>query len=623
LIYSGQGTFTIHWSFNDGNGNTSTANQTVIVDDITAPALPVLATATGECSVTVTAPTATDNCVGPVLGATADPLSYTTQGTHTVHWSFNDGNGNTSTASQTVIVDDMTAPSIPVLTTATGECSASVSAPTTTDNCVGPVTGTTNDPLTYTIQGTHIVHWSFNDGNGNISTADQTVIVHDVTPPSITCNSPVTVNNATGTCGAVVYYTAPVGTDNCSGSVTTRIAGLASGSVFPAGVTTNTFKVTDAGGNTATCSFTVTVNDTQKPIISCPSNIVLSACISTASWNAPSASDNCGTPAVEQTAGPASGSTFANGSTTIIAYKATDAAGNTATCSFTVSRATTLTVSCSMPNNSLYFGYSGDQKATLNVSPSGGTAPYTVSVTMNRPLKCNEITNSGDELWAGALASNYVCPGSGTLANAPVSTGNIATAGGVYSVDATLMANAEITATITDANGCTVTCSKTVYAEDARCFNGNSGVAKVTICHRTGSATNPCVTICVDESAVAAHLAHGDFLGKCTPNCVAPVYTTSLGTVNTSAAAEVVIDEGFQVRAFPNPTENRFTVSIKSNSNEKISVMVFDALGRQVKQIERADAISPVQFGEDLRTGVYIIEVRQGGNRKTIKVLKQ
>lgn len=42
--------------------------------------------------------------------------------------------------------------------------------------------------------------------------------------------------------------------------VITQTAGLASGSVFPIGVTTNTFTFTDGSGNTSECSFNVTVN---------------------------------------------------------------------------------------------------------------------------------------------------------------------------------------------------------------------------------------------------------------------------------------------------------------------------------------------------------------------------
>ena len=66
--------------------------------------------------------------------------------------------------------------------------------------------------------------------------------------------------NDLGQCAAVVNYTPPVGLDNCPGPVTVQTAGLGSGVLFPVGITTETYQVTDASGNTAQCSFTVTVN---------------------------------------------------------------------------------------------------------------------------------------------------------------------------------------------------------------------------------------------------------------------------------------------------------------------------------------------------------------------------
>jgi large repetitive protein len=71
LTYSTQGTFTVNWTFDDGNGNSNhRSTNVVIVDDVTPPVTPTLANATGECSVTLTAPTTTDNCAGTITGTT-------------------------------------------------------------------------------------------------------------------------------------------------------------------------------------------------------------------------------------------------------------------------------------------------------------------------------------------------------------------------------------------------------------------------------------------------------------------------------------------------------------------------------------------------------------------------
>ena len=63
------------------------------------------------------------------------------------------------------------------------------------------------------------------------------------------------------------------------------------------GVTTNTFRVTDAAGNSATCAFTVTVTDNIVPTITCPANISVSAsvsaCSEVVSYTAPTGADNC------------------------------------------------------------------------------------------------------------------------------------------------------------------------------------------------------------------------------------------------------------------------------------------------------------------------------------------
>ena len=130
--------------------------------------------------------------------------------------------------------------------------------------------------------------------------------------------------------GGINYILAPF-------SNVTQIAGLPSGSTFPAGTTTNTFTATDLNGNTSTKSFTVTVNqDTQPPTITAPPSVTASTnagtCVATGvALGTPIVNDNCGTVIISNNA-PA---TFAIGSTPVT-WTATDASGITATATQTV-----------------------------------------------------------------------------------------------------------------------------------------------------------------------------------------------------------------------------------------------------------------------------------------------
>ncbi|HEX5706957.1 MAG TPA: HYR domain-containing protein [Pyrinomonadaceae bacterium] len=268
LTYNTPGDHTITWTYTDAANNTTTQTQTVsIAPDNVAPVPDVatLPTVTGECSATITGPppTATDNCAGSdIEGTPLDPLTYNTPGTHIVRWQFTDNANNSSIQNQTVIVTDGAAPvpNVASLPTVTAECSATVTTiPTATDACAGQVTATTNDPLTYTTQGTHTIHWTYTDAAGNTSTQNQTVVIDDNTPPTLALPN-VTVSlplNSSATSMAV-NYPAPTTSDNCGGAVSV-VYTPASGSVFSVGTTTVSATATDAAGNSTTGTFTVTV----------------------------------------------------------------------------------------------------------------------------------------------------------------------------------------------------------------------------------------------------------------------------------------------------------------------------------------------------------------------------
>ncbi|GEM_PF-3973376 len=99
---------------------------------------------------------------------------------------------------------------------------------------------------------------------------DLTGIIYHATAPApcaltLTCPGNISVPPDAGSCGAIVTYSAPVVSGDCEGVTVTQTAGLPSGSLFPAGTTTNSFLATSSEGPTANCSFAVTVNSLPGP----------------------------------------------------------------------------------------------------------------------------------------------------------------------------------------------------------------------------------------------------------------------------------------------------------------------------------------------------------------------
>jgi hypothetical protein len=96
-----------------------------------------------------------------------------------------------------------------------------------------------------------------------------TVLVAPVTPVAaqiaITCPADITVSNDPGVCSAVVDYPAPIVT--VANPPVTITNTPPSGSTFPVGANEVVCVATDALGNQASCSFTITVEDTEPPVI--------------------------------------------------------------------------------------------------------------------------------------------------------------------------------------------------------------------------------------------------------------------------------------------------------------------------------------------------------------------
>ncbi|WP_338733415.1 HYR-like domain-containing protein [Mangrovimonas cancribranchiae] len=489
LTYNAQGSYTITWTYDDGNGNSSTQTQNVVIDDTTTPDIPTLTDVTGECSATATIPTTTDNCGATISGTTSDPLTYNTQGTYTITWNFDDGNGNDIDVTQNVIVDDTSAPvpDVASLTGITAECSATITAPTATDNCEGTITATTTDPLTYNAQGSYTITWTYDDGNGNSSTQTQNVEIDDVTDPDIP-----TLPDVTGECSATA--TIPTTTDNCGAT----ISGTTSDPLTynTQGTYTITWNFDDGNGNDIDVTQNVIVDDISAPVPDVASLTDITAECS-ATITAPTATDNCEGTITATTTDPLTYN--AQGSYTIT-WTYDDGNGNssTQTQNVVIDDTTAPTISC--PSNITTTNDSGlcsavvsytmptgsDNCGSITITQISGLSsgsPFPVGTTTNtfeiEDTAGNTTTCSFDVIVNDTENPTITCPSTVTVnANAnceatsvtlgtPTTNDNCSVATVTNNAPSTFpLGNTTVTWTVTDNSGNSAQCTQTVTVID-------------------------------------------------------------------------------------------------------------------------------------------------------------
>ncbi len=600
-------TITRTYRATDVCGNFAECTQIITVNDQTPPVMTCPAPVTVSCASAVPAPNinavtgVSDNCAGVVTvthqGDVISGQTCANRFTITRTYRATDVCGNFAECTQIITVNDQTPPVLTCPAPVTVSCAAAVPAPNinavtgVSDNCAGVVTVTfVGDVISgqtcanrFTITRTYRA----TDVCGNFAQCTQIITVNDQTPPVVTCPAAVTVSCASAV--PAPNITLVTATDNCGGVITiTHIGDVISNQTCPNRYTiTRTYRATDVCGNFAECTQIITVNDQTAPVITCPANITVTTPIGscTAVVNfVVTATDNCNG-AITIVSTPASGTAFPIGVTTVTST-ATDACGNSSTCTFTITVLDgQLPVVTTQPVN-----------RTVCV---GSSATFSVVATNVVTYQWQQWNGSAWVNIPGANASSY------TVTNATLGMNT-------NSFRAVL-------------NGlCTVVNSNhaTLYVNPLPSISLTASPLIALLPNQTTTITatvNPpggAFVWSLNGSLIPG--VTGPVLGPININGIGlyrAVYTDMNGCVSTGATIAIGAQHSNHLWVYPNPNTGQFNVRFFNQTGETATLKVFNSMGQIVytQSLPLGVAYSNISVNlGNVPAGIYVVKIVNG-----------
>ena len=505
----------------DVNGNTSTCTSTITVEDNVAPIalcqnLTVQLDATGAGSITAAQVDngSSDNCSIDTMTLDQTDFTCADVGANTVTMTVTDANGNVSTCTSTITVQDNINPTaicqdltVQLDASGAGSITASQVNNGSFDNCV--ITTLALDKMNFTCAdvGANTVTMTVTDINGNTGTCTSTVTVQDNVAPIAICQDLTVQLDASGAGSITAAQVNNGSSDNCS--IDTMTLDQTDFTCADIGTKTVTLTVTDVNGNTSTCTSTITVEDNVAPIALCQNLTVQLDATGAGSITAAQvdngSSDNCSidTMTLDQT-----DFTCADVGANTVTMTVTDANGNVSTCTSTITVQDNInptaicqdltvqldasgagSITASQVNNGSFdncvittlaldkmnftcadVGANTVTMTVTDINGNTGTCTSTVTVQDNvAPIAiCQDLTVQLDASGAGSITAAQVNNGSSD--NCSIDT---------MTLDQTDFTCADIgtktvTLTVTDVNGNTSTCTSTITVED--------NVAPIALC---------------------------------------------------------------------------------------------------------------------------------------------